>query len=184
MALGAAATRAQLAAVSSTAAGDTYLLAESGSEGTFVLDNSDLSAQVSADALQGIYVDPSSTNGSSGAWVRRHDGRVRTEWWGALGDCTAPGAGTNDLAAFDAARSYLSRIGTSTIQLAGKHYRIAPVSGGVQRLAFTEGVKMEGVSFHENPGIVGGVSYSGVNAFDDSILVFDTNQSERKNRCL
>lgn len=84
---GATASRAAMAAVASPAAGSTRLLAESGREGTFVFDSSNLSAQVAADPAQGIYVAPSTdTTGASGAWVRQYDGALKPRWFGAVGD--------------------------------------------------------------------------------------------------
>src|SRR4051794_30645902 len=77
------ANRAALAALapSNLAA---YLL-ESGREGDFVWDGSNLSARVSADSSQGIYVAPSSDlTGTSGAWVRKFAGQHNVLWFGAV----------------------------------------------------------------------------------------------------
>src|SRR5262249_5505098 len=64
-----AATKAALAAAPTTQ-GPT-MLTQRGSEGLFVFDGSNLSAEVAADTKQGIYVAPASTpTGASGAWVR------------------------------------------------------------------------------------------------------------------
>lgn len=94
------ATRALLAASGATA-GTPAMLTEEGREGLFVFDGSNLSAEVAADTLQGVYVPPSTaTTGASGAWVRRIDDAVHPEWWGAVGDGT-----TDDSAALAAALS-------------------------------------------------------------------------------
>jgi hypothetical protein len=64
-------THALLAAISGPSANQSAILTEAGREGTFVFDASDLSAEVAADPLQGVYVPPSSDpTGASGAWVR------------------------------------------------------------------------------------------------------------------
>jgi hypothetical protein len=71
---GAAATAvaASKAALASAASGQgPTLLTQSGCEGLFLFDSSNLSAMVSADGLQAIYVAPASDpTGASGAWVR------------------------------------------------------------------------------------------------------------------
>jgi hypothetical protein len=121
----ASATRPQLAAAPSSQA--AMLLAEAGREGLFVFDGSNLSAKVSADPNQGIYVPPTGGNGSTGAWVRKVNGRHNVKWFGAVGDDV-----TNDGAAFTAALAYLNAIaisgygyGMGTPELfipAGKYY--------------------------------------------------------------
>lgn len=66
-------------------------LTETGREGTFVFDPSDLSAKVAADVYQGIHVAPASDpTGASGAWVRRFNGAVYASWFGV-----ADGAANN-----------------------------------------------------------------------------------------
>ena len=79
------------------------ILTESGREGLFVFDSSNLSAKVTADPGQGIYVAPAAApTGASGAWTRKYDGAVNVRWFGAKGDGT-----TNDGAAFVAALAHL-----------------------------------------------------------------------------
>lgn len=79
--------RAGLSDIAGTTAGMARLLTESGREGTFVFSTADLSAEVTADTAQGVYVAPSSdTTGASGAWVRKFDGAVQVNWFGAEGD--------------------------------------------------------------------------------------------------
>ena len=96
------ATRSALAAISASA-GMTRVLTETGREGLFVFNSANLSTYVTADTLQGVYVAPASApTGASGAWVRQHDGILRPEWFGALGNDAAL-AGTDDSAAFAAA---------------------------------------------------------------------------------
>jgi hypothetical protein len=80
-----ATTRSALAGAVFTSA--PCYLAEAGREGTFVFDSSNLSAFVTADTQQGLYVAPASdTTGASGAWVRKHEGLSNIEWWGAVAD--------------------------------------------------------------------------------------------------
>lgn len=70
-----------------------------GGEGIFRWDGSDLSSQVSADPLAGIYVAPETDpSGASGAWVRQFTGMMNVRWWGAVGD-----GATDDTAALQAA---------------------------------------------------------------------------------
>lgn len=81
----------------------TVLLSEAGREGLFVWSAANLSAQVTADPNQGIYVAPASApTGASGAWVRKFSGAHNVKWFGATGDGT-----TNDSAAVLAALAYL-----------------------------------------------------------------------------
>jgi hypothetical protein len=59
-------------------------LTEVGREGTFIFVDDDLTAKVTSDPEQGIYVAPDSdTSGASGAWVRQYrDGGVYATWFG------------------------------------------------------------------------------------------------------
>lgn len=102
-------TRAQLAAIAAPAAQMVRVLSEAGREGTFHFTTGDLSAKVTADPSQGIYVAPASApTGASGAWVRKFTGRVNVKWFGAVGDDT-----TNDGPAFLAALAYMNGIGVA-----------------------------------------------------------------------
>lgn len=70
-------------------------LTESGREGVFVWDASNLSAEVTLDTQEGIYVAPTSdATGASGAWVRQGKDIIELRWFGAVGDGT-----TDDTAA-------------------------------------------------------------------------------------
>lgn len=81
-------------------------LSETGREGWFVFDASDLSAKVAIDTAQGIYVAKSTdATGASGAWVRRYSGPVSVRWFGAVADNV-----TNDGPAFLAALAYLKSV--------------------------------------------------------------------------
>ncbi len=66
--------------------GDVAYLGEPGREGMFVFRETNLSTQVTADPLQGLYVAPAlDPTGGSGAWVRQWDGvNGRPEWFGAV----------------------------------------------------------------------------------------------------
>lgn len=89
------ASRTELAARPAEAAAP-LLLGEQGREGLFQFDSGDLSAKVSADAAQGIYVPPASApTGASGAWVRKFDGPVNPLWFGIS---TANSGAENDAA--------------------------------------------------------------------------------------
>lgn len=55
-----------------------------GGEGQFAWDSSNLSSNVTADTLNGIYVPPfSDPTGASGAWVRQFNSEVNVEWFGS-----------------------------------------------------------------------------------------------------
>jgi hypothetical protein len=80
------ATRAAMAALVATV-GTMVTLKEAGREGPFVFTSGNLSASVTADPGQGIYVAPASdTSGASGAWVRKFSGAKDARWFGAKGD--------------------------------------------------------------------------------------------------
>lgn len=86
-------------------------LIDGGRSGLFYFSSADLSAEVAADPLQGIYVAPAGDlTGASGAWVRQFgqavdlQPEVRAEWWGAVGDYVDwSNKGTDNWAAFQAA---------------------------------------------------------------------------------
>jgi hypothetical protein len=83
-------TRGALAGIVSPVNGQVAVLTEAGRQGRFKFSTANLSASVTADPYQGLYVAPSSaTTGASGAWVRDvADNIYHTEWWGmqALGN--------------------------------------------------------------------------------------------------
>jgi hypothetical protein len=83
------ADRTVLKTVDPSAHAVAYLM-ESGREGTFKWDGSDLSAKVTADTAEGIYVAPvSDTTGASGAWVRQAGWHVMgadARWFGLVAD--------------------------------------------------------------------------------------------------
>lgn len=61
------------------------MLHEGARSGMFRWDSSNLSAMVTLDTLQGIYVAPASdTSGASGAWVRVYSGAIDIRWFGAV----------------------------------------------------------------------------------------------------
>ena len=69
------ATRTALAAVTGMVTGTSRYLTEAGRDGLFVFDASNLSAKITADPNQGVYVAPASApTGASGAWVRKFSG--------------------------------------------------------------------------------------------------------------
>ncbi|HEU4562959.1 MAG TPA: right-handed parallel beta-helix repeat-containing protein, partial [Longimicrobium sp.] len=83
-----ATTLANLASLTASA-GDAAYLTQEGREGMFVRSTSNLSTEVLADSLKGIYVPPSSdTSGASGAWVRVPEEPcvLQLDWFGANGD--------------------------------------------------------------------------------------------------
>lgn len=77
-------TRFLMASIVSPSSGDIVLLNEEGRLGIFKFDNSDLSAEVTADPYEGIYVAPNTEDGSDGAWVRQriNTNVFRASWYG------------------------------------------------------------------------------------------------------
>lgn len=74
-----------------------------GGGGHFYWDASDLSAEVSSDPKNGIYIPPAGDpTGASGAWVRNFKGSVQPEWFGAVAD------GTNKRKELQAALDFFS----------------------------------------------------------------------------
>jgi hypothetical protein len=126
-----AADRTALAAIAGPTAKMVRALAEAGREGLFVFDVSDLSAQVTADPLQGIHVPPSSdTSGASGAWVRKFDGPILDGWFGP--------DGVNDVNAIEAACALASALDHN-------HVRISDDRTCTATLTFDEtGLTVEG----------------------------------------
>lgn len=82
------ATRAALATAGNTAtAGDDAYLTEGLRSGKFIFRTGNVSAQVTADPGQGIYIAKASdSSGATGAWVRQFEGPLYLEWFGAIGD--------------------------------------------------------------------------------------------------
>lgn len=75
------------------------VLSEQNVEGIFTYDSSDLSAEVTSDPNEALYVAPvTDPTGASGAWVRRYEGPINVKWFGAQGNGTG-----NDTAAIQAA---------------------------------------------------------------------------------
>lgn len=74
-------------------AGLTRYLKETGREGIFMFDTSDLSAMVAADPNEGIYVAGVGA-GASGAWVRKFTGPIQAKWFGGAWDGTTDDSAT------------------------------------------------------------------------------------------
>lgn len=81
------ADRTALKAVNSGAITSAYL-AESGRQGIFNFNSSNLSANITIDTNEGVYIAPASDpTGASGAWVRAFDfSNYETSWFGAVAD--------------------------------------------------------------------------------------------------
>lgn len=82
------------------------LLKQDGRRGEFAFVLGDFSSQVSADTLEGLYVESNVVPASTGVWARVWDGtKASVHWWGAIGDYSesSPGAATDNSAAFNAA---------------------------------------------------------------------------------
>jgi hypothetical protein len=106
------ATRGALAGISSPIDGQIAWLFEGGRFGPFKFSTANLSAFVTADPMQGVYVAPASaTSGASGAWVRQHNGILQAEWFGAVGDYNGV-SGTDNLGAFNAITTFVNATGS------------------------------------------------------------------------
>lgn len=90
-------TRSALKAIN-TSVTTLVFLNEDRREGFFEWQAGDFSAQVAADTSEGIYIKANGVSASAGAWVRRVNGPVVVEWFGAVGDGT-----TDNTAAFQCA---------------------------------------------------------------------------------
>ena len=100
------ATRAALALAGDAATDlDDAYLTEGRRSGKFIFSSNDLSAEVAADTLQGIFIAPySDPTGASGAWVRDFLGIGVADWFGADPDFnTGTNTGTDNKAAIEAA---------------------------------------------------------------------------------
>lgn len=108
-----AADRTALKALSGTAHATVYLR-EAGRDGIFKWDSSDLSAKVTIDTAEGIYVAPTSdATGASGAWVRV-TASLNEFMFGATGDGT-----TDDAAAVQAMFALAPVVGLPIVSAAG-----------------------------------------------------------------
>lgn len=116
------ANRTTLAAIDTTKTTSIYLR-ESGREGVFLWMTGDYSAQIAADTAQGIYVKATAIAATAGAWVRVYNAFVNVDWFGAVGNSTGPGLGTDDRAAVQAAINVANSFG-ATVLFSAKKYRI------------------------------------------------------------
>jgi hypothetical protein len=127
---GSNALRSRAGVASAPSSQPAVWLTEPGREGLFVFDASNCAAKVAADIAQGVFIAPASDpSGASGAWVRKFDGEVHVDWFGAVGDGV-----TDDTAAFVALRSVVGALSTSgtlglrrgpDIRLGAKEYFLA-----------------------------------------------------------
>jgi hypothetical protein len=147
--------RAELAAANT---GDPCQLTQAEHSGLFVFDSSNLSAKVTADTAQGIYVAPSSdVTGAAGAWVRQFSGPVNPQWFGLVGDDNPASAAANT-AAFEAMLATLevrfgSRAETILVPSASGAYYFGPNSlSGDAGIELTFPINLE---FANAPGSIG-----------------------------
>lgn len=104
------ATRTLLKAV--TGSGSAYLT-ESGRQGLFNWDSSDLSTQVTSDTEEGVYIAPDSDpTGASGAWVRYIPGAkiIDALWFGIRNDTIADASKTANFLQFCIDNDYVAFI--------------------------------------------------------------------------
>ncbi|PDT55027.1 MULTISPECIES: hypothetical protein [Sinorhizobium] len=82
------ATRSALKALN-TAVTTLAFLGETGRYGTFAWRAGDYSTHIAADTQEAVYIKADAISASAGAWVRQHDGWLRPEWFGAVGNNSA-----------------------------------------------------------------------------------------------
>jgi hypothetical protein len=114
-------------------------LTESGRQGVFVWSSTNLSAAVTADTAQGIYVPPSSdASGASGAWVREFSGAVEIEWFGG-------GTSVSDnTAALRALVSYIAYAGGGMLLLNEGTYNFASATLGGTGIELPANITIQG----------------------------------------
>lgn len=140
------ATVAALAASGVGNVGDVQILLEAGRAGLFAWNGANLSAKVTEDPYQGIYVAPTTApTGASGAWVRQFDGgEAQASWFGANGGATKVGSvwvGTDETARLSSA---IAHSDVKVLRLAATHYMINTMAGSC--LLLTSGKSLIGVS--------------------------------------
>lgn len=140
-----ATSRAELAAINPVAFPEIFLVDDERAD-LFVFVGTDLSAEVTIDTQQGIYVPPlSDTTGNSGAWKRVTD-VLTPEMFGAVGDAV-----TDDYAAFTALAAYTSSIGSAQISLGkGKTYYIGQYRTALNGIAPIQFVDCIGLTIEGN----------------------------------
>lgn len=124
--------------------GASATLTEPGREGAFIFSAANLSAEVSADTYQGLYVAPASdATGASGAWVRQVQiapyvsPQYRASWWG-LGTSAAS---TNHLR-LKAAHDLIPA--GATLILPNETFATQGLSGTNCLLAITKAMRLTG----------------------------------------
>lgn len=113
--------------VSGLTGGELVWLDDGGRSGAFRWRPGDQSASVAADPESGLTVAPNSgMSGASGAWERVFSGAASLLWWGAAGDCTGVGVGTDDSAALQAAFDWLTAGANRALNVpAGYRFRLS-----------------------------------------------------------
>lgn len=112
-------TRAQLGAMVGAANTAVYL-AEAGRQGLFFWSASNLSANITEDVAQAVYVPPDTdATGASGAWVRHFDSPHNVMWFGATGD-----GATDDTTAIQNGLTYINAIGGGTLYFPEGTYKV------------------------------------------------------------
>lgn len=117
--------------------GTARLLSEGDRSGLFQFDASDLSAEVTADIEQGIYIAPASdATGATGAWVRKFTGPVDPQWFGLQDSLAVPGNGAANSAAVAA---MLAALRARAVNIFTNYQGIEPVRfpGGYFELSST-----------------------------------------------
>lgn len=100
-------------------------LKEDGREGIFEWTSGDFSTLITADTLEGVYIKADAIASTAGAWVRRYDGPLRVEWFGAVGD-----GATDDAPTINAAIRLSSALLGGVIRLSAKTYAVSDQNTG------------------------------------------------------
>lgn len=116
--------------------------------GLFVFSSANLSAQVTADTLEGIYVAPDfDGTGASGAWVRMYVGARHIDWYGLAADGTDETAALQEVVSaggkLEGTRGKLYYV-TSSISVPSNSYLYG--GWGIEADGFHTGFNLDGVS--------------------------------------
>ena len=144
-------------------------LTEAGREGVFAFDSSNLSSQVAADSLEGVYVAPDSdATGASGAWVRQWTGlKPDPRWFGAVADGVLTTSGTPLFLPLSVAGTDSAPAVLACIAVCGGAY----LQGG--NYVFASRVTVSDLEYLECPA-TGSAQIFAANSFTDSEVILLT----------
>lgn len=166
------ATRTVLAGIDATK-NTVAWLQETGRQGWFQWSSANLSAEVTIDTCQGIYVPPTAApTGASGAWVRITEGYYELNWFGTVGDGV-----TDDAASIQCAINILPAKGGTIIALpavyaVGTTITVGDSDGSV--VSTRNGIRFigggMGLAANEAGGYPGGVVFKWIGASGGTVV--------------